>query len=332
MNEKIGFCVIGCGRISHSHLKAIQALRDRIRLIAVADINEELARKTASTYGADAFYTDLDLVWNDRRIDAVVLTLPNHLHSEVAVAAAQAGKHVLVEKPMANDLEGCNAMIQAARQTGSVLAVGQCRRFFRGARKAKELLAELGGILSINSILGVFWAQPQTEWWVRADLAGGLVLGLNGPHAIDHVLWMMDEMPCSVYAETSHHNANWEGEDEAFCILRFSQGQIATIHLSFNMLDAVDEKTIVCPQGTMRLYADRTLRVNGKTVVEPDSEESTHYLDGGVEFRRQIADFVDAIVTGKPPMVSGEDGRKVVAVLDALRQSAHLHQPVAVTM
>src|SRR5690606_34960565 len=133
-------------------------------------------KELAARFGGSA-RTSLGEVLGDPAIDAVVLTLPNHLHTPVAKQALEAGKHVLVEKPLTTSLADCDALIDIAARSSRILMGGMCRRFFAGARLARERIHELGRPVNIISILGVFSDQPRTSWWHSAADTGGLALG-----------------------------------------------------------------------------------------------------------------------------------------------------------
>ncbi|MGH9550577.1 MAG: Gfo/Idh/MocA family protein, partial [Terriglobales bacterium] len=224
---------------------AIRNSQDLAELAVVVGLPEEAerTRELATEFGARRASSNLDEVLADPDIDAVVLTLPNHLHQPVAAKALQAGKHVLVEKPLSNTVKEADAMISESARSKRVLMVGQCRRFFPGAREAKKRIGELGRPLDIVHILGVNVDAAKTGWWQSAAKTGGLVLGLNGPHVIDTILWFVGERPVRVYAQTARFKVDqWEGEDQATVVLTFADGSTATGHLSFNMRPDTNER------------------------------------------------------------------------------------------
>lgn len=326
---KLRVAVVGPGRISRAHLVAIRNNAEVAELAAVVGLPHEHERTAAlaSEFGAQRTYDELDAALRDTAIDAVVLTVPNHLHREIAVRSLRSGKHVLVEKPLANTLEDADAMIEAAGSAGRVLMTAQCRRFFSGALEARRRVASLGRPLAITQILGVHVDDAKADWWRSASKTGGLALGLNGPHVIDTMLWLMDDKPVSVYAQTSRMKPHlWEGEDEATVVLTFADGSIATGHLSLNMRQATNERWIVGPHGDMQLTNDRTLLADGERVVDG---RLTAYIDGDESFDGQFREFATAIREGRAPMASAEETRAVVEVLAAALQSAERNQPVS---
>lgn len=324
---KLGIALIGPGRIATAHLAAVKASDDIVRLVAVAGLPEELprTRELATRFGGEKALDSTQAVLDDPEIEAVVLTLPNQLHAEIGIKALQAGKHVLVEKPLATTLADCDAMMAAAEKTGTVLMGGLCRRFFKGAQVAKERIAELGRPLNIISILGVYSDQPRTNWWSSAKNTGGLALGLNGPHVVDTMAWLIGSPPKRVYAQTQRYRSVWEGEDEASLMITFEDGSMATGHVSLNMKSEINERVIVGPNGMMRLINDRELWINGKLEV---SEPVTPYIEGDVSFERQFREFAEAILARRQPVATAREVRPSVQILEAALQSAKSGQPV----
>jgi predicted dehydrogenase len=256
----------------------------------------------------------------------VVLTVPNHLHRAIAIEALEAGKHVLVEKPLANTVDDVDAMLQAAARHGRVLMTAQCRRFFPAALEAKARVASLGRPLSIVHVLGVNVEVAQADWWRSASKTGGLALGLNGPHVVDTILWLIGERPVRVYAQTSRIKpGEWEGEDEGTVVLGFADGSLATGHVSFNMRPDTNERWIIGPKGCMHLTHDRQLKAAEETLVE---SKVTAYIDGDESFDNQFREFASAIREGRLPLASASETRLVVEVLAAALESARSGLPV----
>jgi predicted dehydrogenase len=326
--KKLRTAVVGPGRIAIAHLTAVKNNPDVAELAAVVGLPEEAERTAALTrrFGAKRASNSLDEVLADKDIDAVVLTLPNQLHRPVAVKALKAGKHVLVEKPLSNTVEEADDMIREANAAKRTLMVAQCRRFFPGAQEAKRRMADLGRPLDIIHFLGVNVEAPQVPWWRSASDTGGLVLGLNGPHVIDTILWLMGSTPIRVYAQNGRLKADkWEGEDQATVVMTFADGSTATGHLSFNMRPDTNERWMIGPKGSMHLVHDRTLWAEGKKLVEG---KLTPYIEGDEAFDNQFKEFATAIRDNRVPLCSAEEVRPVVRVLRAAHESAKLNRPV----
>ncbi|WP_033290693.1 Gfo/Idh/MocA family protein [Amycolatopsis jejuensis] len=326
-NQPLRVALVGPGRIAIAHLEAIAAARDVAVLVAVAGLPTEKDRteELAERYGAERAVHDTQAIVEATDIDAVVLTVPNHVHASLAMALLESGKHVLVEKPLATTVADTDLMIAASEKAGRVLMAAQCRRFFHGAQLAKQRIGELGGPVSLIHLLGVYAEHAATAWWKSASDVGGLALGLNGPHVFDTMLWLIGAAPVRVYARTRRLRDQWEGEDEAVVIVDFADGSLGTGYLSLNARQPVNDRWITGPRGTMRLTDDRTLLVDGELVAH---EAVTPYIDGDVSFDRQFREFADAIVQQRQPQASAREVRPVAAVLEAALRSHRTGLPV----
>lgn len=319
--------LVGPGRISVAHLDAITADPTLARLMAVVGVPGEAdrTRELATRFNAERAVDDSDEIASDPDVDAVVVTVPNHLHAPIAARFLEAGKHVLMEKPLTTTVIEADRLVELADRTERVLMVGQCRRFFEGAQRAKELVADLGRPLALTHHLGVFVDDAATDWWRSAREAGGLAVGLNGPHVIDSMLWLVGTRPVRVYAQTRRLRDQWEGEDEATFILDFEDGSTATGSISLNSRAHVNRRWINGPTGSLELVDDRNLWHNGDPVV---TEEVTPYIEGDPSFRAQFREFVSAVHEGRSPASSAVEGRKVVTVMEAIAASQEKGQPV----
>src|SRR4030042_202449 len=253
VEKKLRIGVIGCGRIAQAHLAAIENLKDEADLIATADADEKRAREAKQRFGARFFTSRYKDILNHAEIDAVIITLPNHLHHPIALQAAMAKKHILVEKPIALNTKQALEMVDEAKRNGMTLMVGQSRRFSDAVFDLQKHIPEIGKLFRIQISFLVNFPSPPTDWWKRSEEAGGLVILLQGSHSIDSVLTWMKKTPCQVYTFSSRRNPQWEGEDEADILLSFDQGESPCVHLSLTTTPAVHEAILVGTKGVMRL-------------------------------------------------------------------------------
>jgi predicted dehydrogenase len=278
---------------------------------------EARTRELAEKYGARRAVTGAEKVFQDPEIEAVILTIPNHMHRPLTIQALESGKHVLIEKPVATSVADTDAMIAAAKRAGRILMVAQCRRFFKAAQVATARSAELGRPIYATHILGVHTLEPKTGWWKSAADTGGLVFGLNGPHIVDTAVWLNGAKPTRVYAQATRFRSGWEGEDEAAFIITFADGSTATCRLSESQ--PANEAWLAGPNGMMHIVEDRNLWFNNEQVV---AEEMTPYIDGDSSFIGQFREFISAIREGRTPLASAEEVRPVSQVIEAARRSA----------
>ncbi|HCA46027.1 MAG TPA: hypothetical protein DEP45_01350, partial [Armatimonadetes bacterium] len=296
-----------------AHLPAYRHI-DGIRTVAVCDINEEAARARAEEFDVPAVYTDWRELLADDRVDAVSVLLPHHLHCEVAVAAAQAGKHVLTEKPMATLLAETDSMIAAADAAGVVLMVGQILRFRPANIRARELI-RAGAIGEVRNILRrrlALSGEFRSEWARRPEEAGGWVLYGYGAHEVDMILWLVDGRPETVFAQGRAVNPYWNDMDDITMQLSLVDGPMATYEHSLNTPFGAWECMVIGTEGAMMVESER-IRFGDRVVEEP--------LDSPASWRAQVGEFVRAIREGVEPGPSGRNVRHTMVALEAARIS-----------
>ena len=347
MKEKVRIAVMGCGPIGHSHIGAMRQVEDEVSLAAVVDVNKDLAEKTAREHGASKYYTNVEEALDDPGINAVLICLPNHLHCPVAVAAAKAGKHILVEKPVARSCSELDKMIEAAEANKVTMMVGQTYRFFKAWREAKDRVKEIGDLFNVLFRLmtltkksgGSSMTQRErakgagSSWMEKSECTGGLVYAFNGCHTLDYVMWMFeDKVLESVYSEGYSNNPDYEGSDEAVIVVRFKDGAMATVQISMNMSPPIRECFLLGSKGNIHLSQkkDRALGpwgagstklyLNGNLVM---SEEQSVY-----PFVMIMKEFVDSIKQGREPITSGRKVRRYMQVLDMAQESARRHEVI----
>ncbi len=322
MERKLRLGVIGCGRIAQAHLSAIENLREEIDLIAVADSEESKAIEAKDRFGAKSFTSRYEDLLRDPEIEAVIITLPNHLHHPVAIRAAMSKKHILVEKPMALNVNEAREMVQKAKENGVTLMVGQSRRFSHAMFELQRNLPEIGKLFRVQISFLVNFPSPPTTWWRRSEEAGGLVILLQGSHSIDSILTWIKKIPKQVCTFSSKQNLQWEGEDEADILLSFDEGELASVHLSLSTSPEIHEAILIGTKGVMRLaeyFTGRPFRfgyhldLNGKRVYSGEQDPSHYTL--------QIKEFIDAIQKDRSPIAFGEEVLNTMLVLDAARLS-----------
>ena len=225
--------VIGLGAIGQKHCQAIADIREA-QLVAVADINEKVLTKTAEQYHAEPYVDFRDLLAHDG-LEAVVVATPDDLHLEPCVLAAQSGKHVLVEKPIATTEDDALAIMNAAETADVKLMVGFTLRFIPHYIKVKQAVADgkLGQLISIFARRLNVASQAE-----RINGRCG-VLHFLGIHDFDAMRWIVGSEPVSIYSEASTSvSREYPHEDETFSIIRFSNGVIGCAHIGWNLPDS----------------------------------------------------------------------------------------------
>lgn len=298
--KPLNFAIIGCGRIARQHAAAIHACHDIAKLVGVVDADRARAVDLSEHFGAPSVHTELDAVLAHPDVDAVVLCTPNALHAEHSVRALAAGKHVLVEKPMAETVADAEAMALAATRAQRVLAIGQTLRHTAPIRWLQDHYRDFGKLRAVEVSMCVHWDGPQVPWWRDRRREDGLIMSLFAPHALDFVqLAFAGEQPVNVHAETSRFQTAWAGEDEAMILLRYPGGRLAQVHISYNQKFIVDRKTVHFDDAMVLIEDGEYARVNDRLVVEPELPVGDTKRMGGRDFnhyfRIQLREFVAAV-------------------------------------
>lgn len=338
MAEPIGYGIIGCGVIAPWHARAVTEFVQGARLVAVADPVAEKARALAEKFGAPHVYTDARDLLARPDIQAVSICTPSGLHGEIAIAAAQAGKHVLTEKPMEITLPKIDAMIDACQRHGVKLAVIFQRRASPLWQKIRETVrsGKLGKMLLGDAYLKYYRSQEyydSGDWRGTWALDGGGALMNQGVHLVDQLQWVMGPVE-SVYSHADHLARNIEVEDTTVSVLRFKSGAFGVLEAATSVVGMDHRIEFHGDRGTITVYGEKIEKwiVPGEEMptFEPvagsmSTDPTAIGLSGHIA---QIQDFIDAIRLDRPPMVTGEDGRAAVEIILAVYRSARTGQPV----
>jgi predicted dehydrogenase len=227
----IRLAIVGCGGVVETfHLPALAKV-DGIVLSAVVDADEGRARAVAAQSGAAGVQILPDVAEAARVCDAALVTLPNYLHAPVCIQLLQAGRHVLVEKPMATTLEECEQLLAASRQSGAVLGVAMVRRFIVAYGLIRDVIAArtFGDVLRIRVAEGVPYSWPATTgFFLKKEQAGGGVLVDFGSHVLDALMWWLGDLTVTAYADDAYGGV--EAECRVEC--RSKTGVPVSIELS----------------------------------------------------------------------------------------------------
>jgi predicted dehydrogenase len=321
--RKVGYAVIGCGRIARSHLSAVNQLTDYVDLIATVDVQEDRARNYSEEYGAEKYYASVADALKDDAIEAVDLCLPPSEHCPVAVQAMSAERHVLVEKPLCLTVAEADRMIEAADRNGVILMCGQSRRFSDPLMAAHKMLREgkIGKLIHISATAGGKTEKAAVSWWKDPAVTGPSNLVANwSSHYVDQVLWMAAKRPLRVYAEGASYNDEVAGNDEFAIIIGFEDGLMCSYQHSYNAsFSGLGGVVYMGTEGTITLKGSE-VQLNGKKVEGIGTNVNN--------FAAEIKEFVTAIRENRQPMASGREIRPVIAVMEAIIRSAETHEVV----
>jgi len=329
--SKIKVAVIGCGSIAKYRHIPEYAANPNVELVAFCDPVLERAEKFAAEHGGKA-YADYQTLLKEEKVDAVSVCTPNALHAEVSIAAANAGAHVLVEKPMASTEEEGLAMIEAAKKNNVYLMVGHNQRLMPPHVKAKEILdtGRLGKVLTFRTSFGhpgpEGWSvDGRGSWFFRKEEAIMGAMGDLGVHKSDLIRYLLGEEVSEVAAFIGTlHKEGTQVDDNATCVLRMSSGTIGTLVASWTYYRGEDNSTVLwCENGVMKIGT----HPEDQVIVELRDGSVERYQVGAIATNTRqtssgvIDAFVSSIVTNTPPSISGEEGLRSLKVILAAFES-----------
>lgn len=358
--QPIRTAIIGCGKVGQLHAKALSTLHNS-RFVASCDANGERAEAFGRQYNVAAF-DSVERMCEEADVGAVMICTPHPLHLEPCLQAARAGAHVLVEKPMAESLAACDAMLAAAEQHRIKLAVISQRRLLEPVQRMKAAI-DAGKIGA--PVLGTFsmysWRDQayyeSDPWRGRWDTEGGGVLVNQSPHQLDLLRWMMGpiEEISGYWANLNHPTI--EVDDTAVAIIRFASGGLGSIVTSLSQKPGIYTKVHVHGSSGASVGVETdtgaTFVAGMSEIAEPPRNDlwtipgEEHLLAEFVEADRrqfaqvdatthyhalQIKDFLGAIQDDRAPSVTGEEGRAVVEMFTAIYESNRRGRPVRLPM
>ncbi|HIQ05799.1 MAG TPA: Gfo/Idh/MocA family oxidoreductase [Anaerolineae bacterium] len=337
MSKKgLGVCVVGCGDMGNKHAERWNRLTDA-RVVAVVDILEERAKRLADRCGLDTWYTDYRPAISREDVNVVSVCVPTYLHPEIAIFAANQGKHVLSEKPIALTLQGADAMIEAARRHRVKLAVGFMRRYSPVLPKLRDWLAagHLGRPVMYYAT-DVREIRPKREMH-DAHANGGPVIDM-GVHLFDGWTYIFDAQPVEVFAQGMKLAQGRQelahirdlAYDTATVIVRYASGDTGTFVVSWGLPPGVvsfDSSDQILGSKGIAQVEYRITHQEVRTMREGGNWESVAVSDQDM-YQNEIASFARCILEDQPPLATGEDGRAALRVALAALESVQTGQSV----
>ncbi len=325
--SKLKVAVIGCGSIAiHRHLPEYRA-NQHVEIVAVCDSKEERAQLTGSEYNAPA-YTDYKKAITESDPDLVSVCLPNYLHAPVSIFAAEQGKHVLCEKPMATSEKEAQDMIAASEKAGKKLMIAHNQRFVPSHEKAKQMIAagELGKVYSFRTTFGhggpEGWSiDGKDSWFFRKKEAFIGALGDLGVHKADMIRYILGEEFTEVASMIeSSAKENSDVDDQAVTILRSQTGIIGSLTASWAYKNGEDNATVIYGEkGNLRLEDDPNYSLiasftDGTKVNYELGQIQTNDSDGQTS-SGVIDHFVNCILHDQQPLIDGTEGYKSLKII-----------------
>ena len=311
--------LIGCGDIARKRVAPALRAAPGSELLAVSRANFELAESFAREFEAKKWYQDWRELCGDAELDAVYIATPVHLHAAQAIAALEAGKHVLCEKPMALNVEECDRMIAAARASNVKFGVAYYRHFYPVVERIKSILeaGEIGEPV-VAQINAFEWFQPEQNhprhWLIQKEQAGGGPMFDFGCHRIEVLINILGPIKQTV-SMTRNVLFEREVEDTAVAVFQFERGACGVLTVTH----AAHE-----PQDTLQLFGSRgslcVSSLNKGEIIIKSGEQERHEIHPPASNLHQplIDDFIEAVLDDREPKVSGELGREVAVIEEAI--------------
>lgn len=344
MSSELRIGMIGCGEIAYkATAKSIQAA-ENARMVIGMDPVEHVAQSFGETYDVEAT-TRTEDVLSRSDVDAVVISAPHYLHEPLTIQAAEAGKHVMVEKPIACNVKQADAMIDACAKAGVKLAVNLVSRYTGAAIRAKELIEQgaIGKVLALKFHVAAdkketYWTQGysgrvQTDWRTLKEKSGGGILMMNLVHDIDRMRYITGLEAVRVYSEYDTFLTDVEVEDFITVSIRYDNGALGNILASScarggegtgNRIYGADGQLLF--GSNLRVFTTRNVEglEQGRW-----NEVEVPSMDGRRIF---VERFADAVFANQPPEIPGEEGRKTLEVIEAAYLSGERCEPVTLPL
>jgi len=327
----LGFGIIGCGAISHMHAGAVNAI-EGATLVACSDVSESSLSAFSAQYNITPF-NDAEEMLKDERIDVVSICTPSGLHKKFCIMCAKAGKHIVVEKPMALTTDECDEIIEACETYSVKLEVISQNRFKETFRFVKKIVEEgyLGKIVCAD-IYMKFYRSPEyyasSNWKGTWKMDGGGALMNQGIHGIDILLFIMGKVK-SVFGYARTLARDIEVEDTASAVVEFENGAIGVIQGTTSVSPGYPRKLVINgDKGSVELIDGDISVWDVKGIEKPDfgvaishshNDPMAFDISGHVN---QISDLMRAVSDGGKTFVDQYEGRKPVELINAIYESS----------
>ena len=350
MSAKLKTGIIGCGKVAGIHAAVLTSIQ-KSAFTAVCGRDEKRTQEFASRYGVKA-YTDVTEMVQKEKLDMVTICTPHPAHKQPTIEALKAGANVLIEKPFASTLEDCDAMLSAAREAGKQIAIISQRRFYSPCMRLKNAIDS--GKIGKPALGTVFMFGWRNEAYYKSDPwrgtwkgEGGGVLVNQAPHQIDLLQWFMGGEIDEIYGVWKNLNHPYiEVEDTALAIVKFKNGGVGNIIVSNSQKPGI--------YGKVHIHGDNGASVGVQTdggamfiagmtsILEPpvndlwsvpgEEDKLKDWIKEDSDFFNsvnpmeyyhslQVEDFIDALIDGRKPMMTGEEGRVTVEIFTAIYRS-----------
>ncbi|MUG91152.1 gfo/Idh/MocA family oxidoreductase [Scytonema sp. UIC 10036] len=329
-NNKVRYAVVGLGWIAQETVLPAFAQAENSQLVALFSEDPFKREELGKQYGVKTYsYEEYDNCLRSGEIDAVYIALPNHLHCDYTVRAANAGVHVLCEKPMAVTEQECEQMIRAAIDNNIKLMIAYRLHFDKANMQAVEIINS--GKIGDSRIFNSVFTQQVVEGNVRLEPisnGGGTVYDM-GVYCINAARYLFQDEPIEVLASSASKGEKRfdEADEMTSAILRFPGERLATFTSSFGAAP-VSTLQVVGTKGDLRMDSAYSYQGELKQQITINNETQEQSYPAGSQFAAEIVYFSDCVLSGQNPEPSGEEGLADLRIIRAIYTSAQTGQPV----
>ncbi len=332
-DKPFGYAVVGIGALTKSDILPAFASTKRARLTGLVSGSMDKARETAAEHGVSESglytYDTFDRIADNPDIDAVYIVLPNHLHAEYTIRSHKAGKHVLVEKPMANTVEDCEAMIAASKEAERLLAVAYRLRYEPHTQEMIRMVREkeFGTARAILAEAGFNIGNPE-QWRLSKEVAGGGSMMDIGIYAVNAARYLSGEEPTEVVALESTDRADprfKEVEDTVTFQMRFPSGVLGSSVSSYGT--SLNRFRVHAERGSFELEPALSRKGIAMRVAKGGRMEPREFPQVD-HFAAMMDHLAECAATGETPLTDGKDGLNDLRVIEAVYESLRTGGPV----
>ena len=312
----VGLGLIGCGGMGRSLAENANQL-ENAEVVACYDVQPDASRAAASLLGSKTCQS-LEELLGSPEIDGVIVATPGYLHARQVVQAAEAGKHVFCEKPMALTVHDCDEMISACRRNDVKLMVGQVLRLLPVFKECARIVREeLGKPVAMRTTRIGGWGH--SGWRNKLSLSGGMLLEVN-VHELDYMRHLLGEAR-EVAAYGGRYVQGVDFEDTVHATFWFREGRVGTLEAAASSTIGIYNGTVICEDGSLAYdngAGTIRYRLSGGEERVLNASQSVKVPYGVQE---ELADFVGSIIEDRDPIITGLDGREAVRMALAIRES-----------
>lgn len=326
--DSIGWGIVGLGRIADGAIAPAVNAAPNSTLAGVVSREAAKAEQFAERHGAASAYDDYQALLADSAVDAVYIATPNGLHAQQVVEAAEAGKHVLCDKPLATTVADAERAVTACEAAGVGLGITFQTRNHEGMNDIRQWLSDgdIGAVRLVQLEVGVGRMLPQ-GWRTDPSLAGVGVMNNLGVHAYDLLRYLLSAEVTDATAVVDVEDG-FEVDTMALAVLRFDNGALAYVNANQSVPNSQPDLSIYGTEGTVLGSSITRPNLQGRISVTGRSGTTERAVSTAGPFVTTVADFAEAVLLGRAPSPSGHDGLRSVALTEALARSAREQRTV----